>query len=186
MTTDTIDVKLLTRGDLPAFSEHFARHQAESGRDGEHFMPLSPDDPSEPIGLDPARFEAALDVPGWQRWFVAFDPAASRIIGHADLSGDRLRVGLHRCEIGIGIEEPWRGQGLGRRLMEHAIEFARQAEGIAWVDLRVFAHNDRARALYRSLAFTEIGTVTDRFRIQGRVIDDVLMTLYVGRNTNPS
>lgn len=183
MTTDNIEsiqIRQLTRGDLPAFSEHFTRHKAESGHDGDHFMPISPDDPSEPIGLDPARFEAALDVPGWQRWFVAFGPDAGGIVGHADLTGDHLRAGLHRCEVGIGIEEPWRGRGLGRRLMEHAIDFARQAAGIAWVDLRVFAHNDRARTLYRSLGFTEIGTVPDRFRIQGKVIDDVLMTLRVG------
>lgn len=180
MTAGNIEIRLLQRGDLPAFSEHFARHQAESGRDGEHFMPISPDDPSEPIGLDPARFEAALDVPGWQRWFVATDSAMGRIVGHADLSGDRLRAGLHRCEVGVGIEQAWRGQGLGRRLMSHAIDFARQADDIAWVDLRVFAHNERARGLYRSLGFTEIGTVTDRFRIQGSRIDDVLMTLHVG------
>ncbi|MDZ7668330.1 MAG: GNAT family protein [Gammaproteobacteria bacterium] len=180
MTAESIEIRLLKRSDLPAFNEHFARHQAESGRDGEYFMPVSPDDPSEPIGLDPARFEAALDVPGWQRWFVAIDPAAKRIVGHADLSGDRLRAGLHRCEVGVGIEEPWRGRGLGRRLMSHAIAFARQADSIAWVDLRVFAHNERARGLYRSLGFTEIGTVVDRFRIQGSSIDDVLMTLHVG------
>jgi RimJ/RimL family protein N-acetyltransferase len=44
----------------------------------------------------------------------------------------------------------------------------------------VFGHNAAALALYRDLGFEEAGTVTDRFRIDGRSIDDVIMTLNVG------
>jgi RimJ/RimL family protein N-acetyltransferase len=63
--------------------------------------------------------------------------------------------------------------------MTRAIAFAADAEPIHWLDLKVFGHNTPARALYRSLGFVEIGTVADRFRIEGVSIDDVLMTLDV-------
>ncbi len=43
----------------------------------------------------------------------------------------------------------------------------------------MFSHNAPGRALYERLGFTEVGTLTDRFRIQGTSIDDVIMTLNV-------
>ena len=82
--------------------------------------------------------------------------------------------------MGIGIERAFRGQGLGRKLMETAIEFARETPSIEWVDLRVFSHNLNARALYQALGFVEVGVVRDRVRIEGESIDDVMMTLNVG------
>ncbi len=142
-------------------------------------MPFAPEDPDGPKGLDADSMDLPLTEPGWQRWFVALEESDSRIVGQVDLKGDGLRAGLHRCELGLGIERPHRGGGLGRRLMVTAIEFARSEESLSWVDLRVFAHNAAGRALYRKLGFTEVGTLTDRFRIQGVPIDDVMMTLNV-------
>ena len=116
---------------------------------------------------------------GWQRCWVAI-AADGNIVGDVELKGSSLTSELHRCELGIGIERPSRGGGLGRRLMETAIEFARGVETLAWVDLRVFAHNAPGRALYRSVGFVEVGTLADRFRIDGQSIGDVMMTLSVG------
>lgn len=164
---------------LELFQGHFERHILESGRGEPHFMPYAPDDPDGPKGLDVASLDLPLDAPGWQRWFVAIEEATPSIVGHVDLKGDALRVGLHRCELGIGIERAFRGQGLGERLIQAAIDFARQAESLAWIDLKAFAHNTRALALYRRMGFSEIGRLADRFRIDRTVVEDVLMTLDV-------
>ena len=102
-----------------------------------------------------------------------------RVVAHVNLKGDGLATGLHRCELGIGIEEAYRSAGLGRRLMGTAIDFARHAPSLNWLDLRVFSHNTPARVLYISLGFKEVGTWFDRFRISGQSIDDILMTLNV-------
>lgn len=144
-------------------------------------MPFAPDDPVGPRGLNESSLDRPLTSPGWQRCFVALNEDETGIVGHVNLKGDPLKCGLHRCELGIGIERPRRGQGLGKRLMKTAIEFARDVDTIAWVDLKVFAHNTAARALYRSLGFVEIGTLGDRFRIGESSIDDVIMTLDVTR-----
>ncbi len=144
-------------------------------------MPFAPDDPDGPKGVDPQAVDRPLSEPGWQRWFVAVGDD-ERVVGQVDLRGDGLRAGLHRCELGIGVERPYRGQGLGRRLMETAIDFARGAESLDWVDLRVFAHNTAGRALYLDLGFVELGTAADRFRVGGQTIDDVIMTLEVAQS----
>ena len=173
------NIRSLRTGDLPLLEAHFARHRAESGCGELHFMPFAPDDPDGPRGLHRAALTLPLTERGWQRWFVAVSTDDLHVVGHANLKGDGLRVGLHRCELGLGVERAHRGHGLGRRLVQTAIDFARTAESLAWIDLRVFAHNALARALYASLGFREVGVLTDRFRIEGEVIDDVLMVLDV-------
>ena len=178
ITDVPIDIAPLKARDLALFDQHFARHRAESGRGDRHFMPFAPDDHEGPKGLDARLFQLPLDAPGWQRWWVAWLDNA-RIIGHVDLKGEFLKTALHRCELGVGIERTHRHQGLGRRLMTTAIEFARQAPSLDWIDLRVFAHNDNARALYMDLGFVEVATLTDRFRIEGTSLDDVMMALDV-------
>ena len=78
--------------------------------------------------------------------------------------------------LGMGVERRWRGQGYGRALLAAAIAWARRAE-LAWLDLGVFAHNRRARALYASTGFVEVGITRDRFRVDDTTIDDVAMVL---------
>lgn len=173
-------IRRLTRSDLPLFQAHFARHRAESGRGDVHFMPFAPNDPDGPKGLDVDALDRPLSELGWQRWFVAFAENGN-IVGQVDLRGSGLRSGLHRCELGIGVERPYRGEGLGKRLMETAIDFARDAGTLMWIDLNVFAHNTAGRALYQKLGFVEIGTLVDRFRVEDSSIDDVIMTLNVSR-----
>ncbi len=176
---DEVRIRPVAQSDASLIQAHFARHRAESGRGEWHFMPFAPDDQEGPAGADLRRLLLPLDSPGWQRVFAAFVDGGTRIVGHVDITGEVLRTAMHRCELGIGIERSHRGRGLGRRLMQQAIDFARQAESIGWLDLKVFAHNTPARALYRSLGFREVGTVRDRFRIDGTSIDDVMMTLAV-------
>ena len=148
-----LEIRELDEANVNLFDEHFARHRAESGRGEWHFMPFAPGDASGPGALNIRRLTMPIDAPGWQRWFVAFAEDRSRIVGHVDLKGDTIATGLHRCELGIGIERSHRGRGLGRRLMERAIEFARAADTLCWLDLKVFAHNTPARALYQALGF---------------------------------
>ena len=47
----------------------------------------------------------------------------------------------------------YRGRGVGRALVEEAARFASQA-GIAWVELKTFAPNDRAMEFWEQLGFT--------------------------------
>ena len=176
-----IAIEPLSAGRLLAYQAHFARHRAESGVGDIHFMPFDPDDSEGPKGLDSEAWRWSMDQPGWQRWFLAV-AADDQVVGHVDLKSSPLKTSQHRVTLGIGIERAWRGAGLGRRLMQFAIEFARQQPQLEWLELQTFAHNTPGLRLYESLGFVEIGRIRDRFRIQGQQIDDVHMTLAVGRD----
>lgn len=172
-----IHIRAATAADQSLLQNHLLRHRAESGRGDIHFMPFAPGDSDAPAGLNAASLSLALDSRSWQRWFVAI--VDGQVVGHVSLKGDDLNTGLHRCELGIGVERTHRDQRIGIALMNTAIDFARSADELSWVDLLVFAHNTRARALYRSLGFIEVATLVDRFRIEGESVDDVVMALAV-------
>lgn len=163
---------------LPPLVAHIARHSRESGRGGDLiFRPRSSDAPiDEPAAIErhSAGWALELDEPYWLRtWGVLVD---GQIRGHLDLHGGRLPSESHRAMLGMGVERPWRGKGHGRALLAAAIGWARGA-GLVWLDLGVFAHNHRARKLYASVGFVELGTTRDRYRVDGAVIDDVAMAL---------
>jgi RimJ/RimL family protein N-acetyltransferase len=168
----------LDDADLPALVAHIARHSAESGQDGDQiFRPRSSDAPVDDMATIERHklgWAQPLDEPYWLRtWGVGI---GHQIVGHLDLHGGRLASEFHRAMLGMGIERGSRGKGYGRGLLAAAITWAKNAE-LAWLDLGVFAHNARARALYASVGFVEVGTIPDRFRVDGTVIDDVSMVL---------
>jgi ribosomal protein S18 acetylase RimI-like enzyme len=168
----------LDDADLPVLVAHIARHSRESGQDGDPiFRPRSSDAPIDELAtIERHRIGWAqpLDEPFWLRtWGAVID---GEIRGHLDLHGGRLPSEFHRAMLGMGVERGARGHGLGRALLAAAIAWARKAE-LSWLDLGVFAHNERARALYRAVGFVEVGVTRDRFRVDGVAIDDVAMAL---------
>ena len=75
---------------------------------------------------------------------------------------------------GLAVDPDFRQGGIGRTLMEHAIEEARR-RGAAKLALWVFAPNAGARALYLRCGFEIVGILRDEFRVEEHSVDDVLM-----------
>lgn len=95
-----------------------------------------------------------VDTPGHQLW-VATDPGTGARVGLLWLTTQQPR-GLPAMWIyDIYVEEPMRGKGYGRRLLEFAEEEARRA-GVNRMELNVARDNARARALYESVGYREM------------------------------
>jgi RimJ/RimL family protein N-acetyltransferase len=176
-------IRLLETSDASAFFEHLKRHHAESGRDGDLiFSPMPPFEDEWPSGPPHRGWEVPVEDWGWRRAWGLFDGnGGDRIVGHADLKCGVLPTGLHRCGLGMGIERSHRKKGHGRQLLETLIQWSQAQENLDWLDLKVFSHNAPARALYTALGFVENGEVRDFFRVDGQSIDDISMTLWVGK-----
>ena len=82
-------------------------------------------------------------------------------------SGDQ---GLQR----LYVEAALQGRGLGRRLMESALEHPRLAEATR-IFLQVWDKNQRAVGLYESFGFEKVGITT--FTIGSEVMEDLVMML---------
>jgi RimJ/RimL family protein N-acetyltransferase len=163
--------------DVDGFARHLVEHMAESGRDGApHFAPSRRLSRDEIRAAALGRWSRSLEEPLWGRAFLLW--AGDQVVGHLELRGGRIAAEMHRAALGMGIGSAYTGQGHGRRLVEEAVRWAREDVGLSWIDLGVFAGNDRARRLYQKMGFVEQGAREDAFRIDAGVsVTDILMTL---------
>lgn len=75
-----------------------------------------------------------------------------------------LTLGVHEAHLlNICVGADWRGRGLGRMLLHHALEEAR-AEAAETMFLEVRPSNRHALALYESEGFAEIGRRKNYYR----------------------
>jgi RimJ/RimL family protein N-acetyltransferase len=75
--------------------------------------------------------------------------------------------------VGMYVGPAARGAGIGRRLVEAVIDYARGQ--VELIQLRVISDNDVARRLYARLGFEEYGVEKCAAKHEGRYHDDVLM-----------
>jgi RimJ/RimL family protein N-acetyltransferase len=78
--------------------------------------------------------------------------------------------------LGITVTKGFRGEGLGKLLMELIFKEAKkEISGIQMVTLEVFSTNDIARNLYKKMGFTEYGVLPNGISRDGKFEDAVLM-----------
>jgi ribosomal protein S18 acetylase RimI-like enzyme len=176
---ETAPIIEVTPERIDQLADHINRHHGESGHEGDIvFTPFEPDEPfvrERFLERQGRQLRTSLEADGWRRvWGIE---QGADLVAHVDLQAQPLPTMKHRVLLGIGVERAHRGRGYGRALMGHAIAWARSRGGVDYIDLDVFAHNARARALYAALGFVEVGVTTDKFRTSRGSIDDVHMVL---------
>lgn len=93
---------------------------------------------------------AVLRDPGMEHWVLV--DRLDRVVAFGILAG----VGSGHVEIRrMVVAQEGRGQGLGRLLLRHLLEHARERPSFSRVWLEVGEDNTRARSLYRSFGFVE-------------------------------
>ena len=84
----------------------------------------------------------------------------------------------HVAELGIFVLPPYRGYGVGKRLMAYALDWVRD-QGIRKITLSVFAINQRAIHMYQTFGFTLEGIRKMQYNIGGEYIDEILMAKFL-------
>jgi L-amino acid N-acyltransferase YncA len=85
----------------------------------------------------------------------------------------------HVCHFGTFVHADFRGRGIGRRLAEASLAFAR-SKGYEKSVVYVLAHNEGGLGFYRSLSFEERGVLRRQTKIDGVYYDEVFMELHFG------
>lgn len=102
---------------------------------------------------------------------------ADTIVGWCDaIPGETSAGAAHIGRLGMGVAREYRGRGIGRKLIAATLAAARDT-GLEKIELSVYASNDVAITLYRSLGFLEEGRKVIGRLVDGRYDDVVLMAL---------
>jgi RimJ/RimL family protein N-acetyltransferase len=107
------------------------------------------------------------EAPG--KYFAA--QAGEALVGMASLAG------VSPLDLGMMVAAPWRGKGVGTKLLESCIDWAR-ASGAHKICLEVWPHNEGAIALYEKHGFVREGYRRKQWRRRnGELWDSVMMGL---------
>jgi ribosomal protein S18 acetylase RimI-like enzyme len=99
------------------------------------------------LSADPAAHELVLG---------AFE--GTELVAVVGLSFEQREKVRHKAKLfGMYVRPPYRGQGLGRQLVESALTHARQRPGVKLVQLTVTETNAPAVALYERCGFLRFG-----------------------------
>lgn len=97
-----------------------------------------------------------------------------KLVGHLRLVRPESAKLRHTASLAMALAPVARELGLGRALMEEALEWAGR-QGVVRINLSVFASNTRAIKLYEQNGFVVEGVRRGQFLLQGRLEDEVMM-----------
>ena len=80
---------------------------------------------------------------------------------------------------GTYVKPKYRGQNVGRRLIEQLLSKASQIEGLKKVNLGVITVNESARRLYKSMGFIVYRIKRDSLNYKEKLYDEELMTYFL-------
>ncbi|HET8528581.1 MAG TPA: GNAT family N-acetyltransferase [Gaiellaceae bacterium] len=110
--------------------------------------------------------------------FVAERVHDGAVVGRLSLARDTHPASAHVADLGLMVAGDSRRQGVGRALLEAAVEWARGA-GVRKLELHVFPWNEPAIALYEAFGFEREGYRKAHYRRADEYVDAILMAYAV-------
>jgi len=96
------------------------------------------------------------------------------VAGWCDIIPQPYEGFRHLGILGMGLLPPFRGRGLGTRLLERAVEHARKENGVEKAVLEVFESNREAVRLYLKMGFEVEGRQVRARKLDG-VYDNIIL-----------
>ena len=108
--------------------------------------------------------------------FVAVD--GEQVVGRLSVARDPHPASAHVADLGLMVAASHRRRGIGRRLLDQAVSWARQS-GVRKLELHVFPWNEPAIRLYETFGFVREGHRRGHYRRDGADVDALLMAYHL-------
>ena len=163
-------------------SREFVVRPAEP-RDAPALVELAKAVGAEPGGwlITTTNWRSAADERRYLRSIRRYDHAAVYVVEAAEGIVGRLSVGRdphpassHVADLGLMVAESHRRRGVGRALLEQAVDWARGV-GVRKLELHVFPHNEPAIRLYENFGFEHVGRRKAHYLRPDGYVDALLM-----------
>lgn len=163
------------RRELPDDAEGIVRYIAQVAGESD-FLTFGPGE----FKVTPEQERSYLEQMGAQEnclFIIAEDgPEIVGILGFSANTKPRTR---HTGEFGMTVRRDRWGKGVGTRLIEYMIAWARESGIVRKINLRVREDNERGIRLYERMGFVREGVITRDFYVDGRFYSSILMGLQV-------
>ena len=125
---------------------------------------------------DERRYLKAVRSHGDAAVFVAVD--GDDVVARLSVARDPHPASSHVADLGLMVAASHRRRGIGRAMLEHAVDWARSAS-VRKLELHVFPWNEPAIALYEQFGFVREGFRREHYRRGEEYVDAILMAYSV-------
>jgi RimJ/RimL family protein N-acetyltransferase len=162
----TVTIREATEDDAELLHDFMERHLSER-------LPVLWQRDEPPTVEQEREFVRGVrDVPGS---VVLIATTGPRAVGILDFHRERRPQAAHCGRLGMSVAKEYRGQGVGRRLLNELMVRAHD-NGIERVELEVLENNVPAIRLYEHIGFREEGRRRGAVRVAGTKIDILIMS----------
>ncbi|MEO8554568.1 MAG: GNAT family N-acetyltransferase [Kofleriaceae bacterium] len=165
---DDVEIRPATAEDAGALIAHLRALAAEPGIN----IPLAPDEITTTLAEERDRIAGFTDNPRALLLVAARD---RELVGELSIRGiSSRRAVAHVASLGMSVRADARGRGVGRALLEDAIEWVVDA-GFTRLELFVYARNQPAISLYEKHGFVQEGRRRAFIKEGEAFLDDLVM-----------
>jgi RimJ/RimL family protein N-acetyltransferase len=100
------------------------------------------------------------------------------VVGRLSVARDPHQASRHVADLGLMVAASHRRRGIGRALLEQAVDWARET-GVRKLELHVFPWNEPAIQLYERFGYERVGLRRDHYRRADEYVDAILMAYHV-------
>ena len=99
-----------------------------------------------------------------------------QLAGYLIAKGGSASRNRHSAYLVIGILEEYRSRGIGTRLFEEMLNWAKSQE-LHRLELTVMSHNEAGINLYKKMGFEVEGKQRDSLLVDGNYVDEYYMSM---------
>jgi RimJ/RimL family protein N-acetyltransferase len=98
-----------------------------------------------------------------------------KIIANGEVTRGKYKDTRHHGHMGLTMANEYRGQGIGRRIIETLVRESRRA-GLWTLDVEFLAENQTARRAYEKAGFKQAGIIPHKVFRSGKYFDGLIMS----------
>ncbi|MBI9051807.1 MAG: GNAT family N-acetyltransferase [Anaerolineaceae bacterium] len=167
-------MEVIIRHATPADAAAMVAYGTQLSHEPDSNVEMSPGEFTHSIDSEKVILEQFLDSKNSIFLVVEYQ---DEIIGMLSCQGGKRKVRQHVAHLSMSVREDFRGKGIGTKLMDALLDWAKNNAMLSRLELIVFARNVQAIHLYQKFGFITEGCFHRAVHRNGEYLDTIPMAL---------